>query len=67
MQEPWEKENFPAEDGYEYNDWDDSSFTWQQYSAKELDDWEEEVDLETYLAGESHWIHRDLLDSDTLD
>ena len=35
--------------------------------GKELDDWEEEIDLETYLAGESHWIHRVLLDSDTLD
>ena len=25
------------------------------------------ADLETYLAGESVWIHRDLFDSDTLD
>ena len=32
-----------------------------------VDDWEEEVDLETFLAGESDWIHRDVLDSDTLD
>ena len=47
MQEPWEEENFPTEDGYEYNEWDDSSSTWQQYSAEELDDWEEEGDLET--------------------
>ena len=43
------------------------SSTWQQYPAEELDDWEEEVDLETSLAGESDWIHRDVLDSDTLD
>ena len=47
-QEPWEEENFPTEDGYEYNDWDDSCSTWQQYPAEE-----EEADLETYLAGES--------------
>ena len=67
MKEPWEEENVPAEDGYEYNDSDDSSSTWQQYSAEELDDWEEERDLETYLAGDSDWIHRDVLDSDTLD
>ena len=40
---------------------------WQQYPAEELDDWEEEVDLETFLAGESDWIHRNVLDSDTLD
>ena len=64
MQEPWEEENLPAEDGYEYIEWDDSSSTLQQYSAEELDDWEEEGDLETYLARESGWIHRDLLDSD---
>ena len=44
---------------HEYNDWDDSSSTWEQYSAEELDDWEEEVALETYLAGESDWIHED--------
>ena len=48
-------------------DWDESFSNWQQYSAEELDDWEEEVDLETLLAGESDWIHRDVLDSDTLD
>ena len=66
-QEPWEEENFLAEDGYEYNEWDDSSSTWQQYTAEELDDWEDEGDLETYLARESDWIHRDLLDSDILD
>ena len=58
------EENFPAEDGYEYNDWDDSSSIWQQYPAEELDDWEEEAHLETQLAGQSDWIHRDLtLDS----
>ena len=27
----------------------------------------EVADLETYLAGESDWIHRDVFDSDTLD
>ena len=63
-QEPWEEETFPTEDGYEYNDWDKS---WQQYPAEEYDDWEEEADLETFLAGESDWIHRDALDSDVLD
>ena len=62
-----EEENFPAEDGCEFNDWDDSYSTWQQCSVKELNDWEEEGDLESYLAGESNWIHRDVLDSDTLD
>ena len=31
--EPWEEETFPTEDGYEYNDWDES--TWQQYPAEE--------------------------------
>ena len=66
-QEPWEEETFPTEDGYESYDWDESFSTWQQYSAEELDDWEEEVDLETFLAGESDWIHRGVLDSDTLD
>ena len=66
-QEPWEEETFPTEDGYESYDWDESFSTWQQYPAEELDDWEEEVDLETFLAGESDWIHRDVLDSDTLD
>ena len=60
----WEEETFPTEDGYEYNDWDES---WQQYPAEEYDDWEEEADLETFLAGESDWIHRDVLDSDVLD
>ena len=64
-QEPWEEEAFPTEDGYEYIDWDES--TWQQYPADEYDDWEEEADLETFLAGESDWIHRDVLDSDVLD
>ena len=64
-QEPWEEETFPTEDGYEYNDWDES--TWQQYSAEEYDDWEEDADLETFLAGESDWIHRDVLDPDVLD
>ena len=63
-QEPWEEEAFPTEDGYEYNDWEES---WQQYPAEEYDDWEEEADLETFLAGESDWIHRDVLDSDVLD
>ena len=58
------EETFPTEDGYEYNDWDES---WQQYPAEEYDDWEEEADLETFLAGESDWIHRDVLDSDVLD
>ena len=48
-QEPSKEENFPAEDGYEYNNWDDSSSTWQQCSAKELHEWEEESDLETFL------------------
>ena len=66
-QEPWEEETFPTEDGYEYNDWNESFSNWHQYSAEEFDDWEEEVDLETFLAGESDWIHRDVLDSDTLD
>ena len=28
---------------------------------------EEEADLETFLAGESDWIHRDVLDFDVLD
>ena len=64
MQEPWEEETFLTEDGYEYNDWDES---WQPYPAEEYDDWEEEADLETFLAGESDWIHRDVLDSDVLD
>ena len=62
---PWEEENSPAEDGYEYNDWDESFTTWQQYSADELDDWEEEADLETFWQ-ESERIHRDVLQSDTL-
>ena len=66
-QELWEDGIFPTEDGYEYNDWDESFSTWHQYPAEELDDWEEEVDLETFLAGESDWIQRDMLDSDTLD
>ena len=66
-QEPWEEETFPTEDGYEYNDWDESFSTWQQYPAEELHDSEEEVDLETFLAGGSDWIHRDMLDSDPLD
>ena len=65
-QEPWEEETFPTE-GYEYKDWEESFSTWQKDSAEELDDWEEEVDLETFLAGESDWINRDVLDSDTLD
>ena len=64
---PWEKENLPAKYGHEYNDWNDSSSTWQQYLAEELDEWEEKAERETYLAGESDWIHRDLFDSDTLD
>ena len=34
---PGEEETFPTEDGYEYNDWDESM--WQQYSAEEYDDW----------------------------
>ena len=63
-QEPWEEETFLTEDGYEYNDWDES---WQQHPAEEYDDWEEEADVETFLAGESDWIHRAVLDSDTLD
>ena len=29
-------------------------------------DWEEEADLETFLAEESDWFHRDALDSDVL-
>ena len=66
-QEPWEEDTFPTEDSYEYNDWDESFTTWQQYSTEELDDWEEEVDLETFLTGESDWIHPHVLDSDTLD
>ena len=49
-QEPWEEETFPTEDGYEYTDWDEPFSTWQQYPAEELDDWEEEADLETFLA-----------------
>ena len=64
MQEPWDGETFLTEDGYEYNDWDES---WQQYPAEEYDDWEEDSDLETFLAGESDWIHRDVWDSDVLD
>ena len=63
MQEPWEEETFLT--GYEFHDWDES--TWQQYPAEEYDDWQEEADLETFLAGESDWIHRDVLDSDVLD
>ena len=66
-QEPWEEVNSPAEDGHEDNGWDKSFSTQQQQSADELDDWEEEVEMDTYLAGESGRIHRDLLDSDTLD
>ena len=66
-QEPLEEEAFPTEDGYEYNEWDESFSTWQQYPAEELGDWEEEVDLESFLAEESDWIHRDVLGSDTLD
>ena len=31
-----------------------------------MDDWEEEGDLATFLAGESDWIHCDVFDSDTL-
>ena len=61
---PGEKKTFLTEDGFEYNDWDES---WQQYPAEEYDDWEEEADLETFLAGECHRIHRDVLDSDVLD
>ena len=57
-QEHWEEETFPTEDGYEYNDWDDFFSTWQEYSAEDLDDWEEEAGLETFLTGESGWIHR---------
>ena len=64
-QEPWEEETILTGDGYEHNDWDES--TWQQYSAEEYDDWEEEADLETFLAGETDWIHRDVLDPDVLD
>ena len=64
MREPWEENTFPTEDGHEYNDWDES---WQQYPGEEYDDWEEGADLETFLAGESDWIHRDVLDSDVLD
>ena len=64
-QDPWEEETFPTEDGYEYNDWDESTF--HQYSAVEYDDWEEDADPETFLAGESDWIHRDVLDPDVLD
>ena len=64
-QEPWEEETFPTEDGYEYNDWNESM--WQQHPAEEYDDWEEDADLETFLAGESDWIHRDVLDADVLD
>ena len=64
-QEPWEEEAFPTEDGYEYNDWDEC--TWQQYPAEEYDDWEKDADLGTVLAGESDWIHRDVLDPDVLD
>ena len=48
MQEPWEDETFLTEDGYEYNDWDES---WQQYPAEEYDDWEEGTGLEAFLAG----------------
>ena len=66
-QKPWEEEHFAAEGGYENNDWDDSCSTWQQSSAEELDNWEVEADLETFLERESDWIHRDLLDSETLD
>ena len=63
-QEPWEEETFLTEDVYEYNDRDESC---QQYPAQEYDDWEEEADLEYFHAGESDWIHQDVLDSDVLD
>ena len=36
MQEPWEEDTFLPEDGYEYNDLDES---WQQYPVEEYDDW----------------------------
>ena len=58
IQEPCEEETFLTEDGYEYNDWDES---WQQYPAEEYDEWEEEADRETSLAGESDWIDRDVI------
>ena len=61
------KKPFQTEDGYEYIDWDESFSTWQQYPAEEYDYWEQEVDLDTFLAGESDGIHWDVLDSDTLD
>ena len=35
--------------------------------AEEYDDWAEDADLETFVAGESDWIHRDVLDPDVLD
>ena len=60
-QEPSEEENVPEKDGFEYSDWDDPFSTWQRYPAEELDDWEEKAALKTVLAGESNWIHRDLL------
>ena len=65
--EPLEEDTFPTEDGYRYNDWDESFSAWQQYPAEGVGDWEEEVGLETFLAGESDWIHRDVLHPDTLD
>ena len=52
-EEPWGEDTFPSEDGSDYNEWDDSSSTWQQYPAEEPDDWEEEADLETCFAGGS--------------
>ena len=58
MQEPWEDETFLTEDGYEYNDWDES---WQQYPAEEYDDWEEGTGLEAFLAGSTGMS--DVLDS----
>ena len=64
---PGEERSLQQKDGYEYNDSDDSSSTWQQYTAEKANHWEEDADLETYLAGETVWIHRDSLDSDTLD
>ena len=36
-QEPWEEETFPTEDGYEYNEWDES--TWQQHPPGNLPGW----------------------------
>ena len=44
-----------------------STTTGTNPSAEELDDWDEEAGLETFLARESDWIHRDVFASNTPD